>query len=767
MPIAVLSGFLIALLAPVLQRQLPRHGGLLLALLPLALFLYFCQLLPGISQGEVYRESYPWVPGLSIHVSFLLDGLSLLFALLITGIGSLVLLFASRYLAGHALLGRFYLVLLCFMASMLGLVLSDNLITLFVFWELTSITSYLLIGFQHEDSKARAAALQGLLVTAGGGLLLMTGLIMLGLLAGSFELSALPAARAGLQSHPLFLPMLLLIVAGAFSKSAQWPLHFWLPNAMAAPTPVSAYLHSATMVKAGVYLLARLNPTLGGNDAWLLLLGLIGALTMVMGAVLASRATAIKQLLAYSTVMALGTLTMLIGIGSDAALSAAMVFLLAHCLYKGALFMIAGVIDYSTGAKDLTAIKGLARQLPITAAAALGAALSLAGLAPLFGFIGKEMMLGAVAGVPALGLLLTVAAFISAVLGITIALLIGLRPWFSREPDSEPAKVRSPGPALLSGPVLLALLGLGFGLLPALPEQILGAAASAAAGHAVPLRLMLWHGVNGALLLSLAALVPGILLYRYWDRWRQATARGDALAQRFGPQRLYDLALTALVRIAAWQTRLLQNGYLRNYLITTLGTLVALVLIAFSLNTSGIRLAPDLSGIALHEYVVAGILAAAALAAVFSNERLAAVAALGALGFTVALTYVSFSAPDLAITQVLVETLTVILLVLVLFRLPGFLKLSSRRLRLLDALAGLIVGATFTVLILAVTATRYYPGIAEYFIEHAVSDGFGRNIVNVILVDFRALDTLGEITVLALAAMGIFAMIKLRAEDHR
>ncbi|MCK0538303.1 putative monovalent cation/H+ antiporter subunit A [Alcanivorax quisquiliarum] len=765
MLLTVLSGFFVAALAPLVHRHIPpRHSGLLFALFPACLFFYFAQQLPAISAGAMLLESQPWVAGLDIRLSFMLDGLSLLFALLITGIGTFILIYTGRYLGDHPALGRLYALLLCFMASMLGLVLSDNLIGLFVFWELTSITSYLLIGFNHEDAKTRAAALQGFFITAGGGLALMTGLILLGLAGGSFELSQLLSEREALQAHPLFLPMLLLILVGAFTKSAQYPFHFWLPNAMAAPTPVSAYLHSATMVKAGVYLLARLQPALGGNDAWLWLLGLTGAITMLMGVYLASRTTGIKQMLAYSTVMALGTLTMLIGIGTEQALIAAMAFLLAHALYKGALFMIAGVIDFSTGAKDFLQTGGLARQLPITAAAAVGTALSLAGLAPMFGFIAKETMLESVMGAPALAVVFSVAAFLSATLGITIALVVGIWPWFIRRDMPElPTAFRSPGPALLAGPVVLALLGLGFGLLPALPEQALSAAASAAAGHAVVAELALWHGVNTALVMSIAALLLGTLLFCNWGRWRSMTDAGERFARRLGPERLYAMGMEALVRFSAWQTRVLQNGYLRYYLMTTLGTMVVLVMAALSMNLSGIRIAMDFSGVAFYEYVIAAVLAASSIAAVLTNERLGAVAALGALGFTVALTYVMFSAPDLAITQVLVETLTVILLVLVLFRLPGFLKLSSRPLRLLDALTAVIVGGTFTVLILAVTATRYFPSISQYFVEHAVSDGFGRNIVNVILVDFRGLDTLGEIAVLSLAAIGIFAMLKLRS----
>ncbi|MDP1775127.1 MAG: proton-conducting transporter membrane subunit, partial [Moraxellaceae bacterium] len=331
-------------------------------------------------------------PSLGIQLSFWLDGLSLLMALLITGIGTLIFIYAGTYLKGHQDLGRFFVFLLSFMAAMLGLVLSDNLISLFVFWELTSITSFMLIGFSHTDANARRCAMQGLYVTVGGGLVLMAGFIVFASMGGSYELSELLQDGDLIRDHGLYTLALLLILCGAFTKSAQFPFHFWLPNAMAAPTPVSAYLHSATMVKAGIYLLARLNPGFGGTELWTLMLCGAGGITMLMGIFLAARHTGIKKVLAYSTIMALGTLTMLIGIGSDTAIIAAMTFLLAHSLYKGALFMIAGIIDHEAGSKDFATIEGLRHVMPLTALAAGLAALSLAGVFPFFGFVAKELL---------------------------------------------------------------------------------------------------------------------------------------------------------------------------------------------------------------------------------------------------------------------------------------------------------------------------------------------------------------------------------------
>ena len=758
---ALLGGFLVAAVAPWLHRLAGRHSGWLLALWPAILLLYFLSFLSGVNDGPVLIR-HDWIPSLGIQLSFLIDGLSLLFALLISGIGFFVVVYAGRYLEGHRDLGRFYAVLFAFMASMLGLVLSDNLISLFVFWELTSITSYLLIGFNHEDASARRSALQGLFVTVGGGLLLMTGLIVLAMIGGSYELSVLLSKGDAIREHALYAPMLWLILFGAFTKSAQFPFHFWLPNAMAAPTPVSAYLHSATMVKAGVYLLARLNPALGGTELWTTVLGSVGAITLFVGIWLALRSTGIKKVLAYSTVMALGTLTMLIGLGTDRALAAAMAFLLAHSLYKGALFMVAGIIDHETGSKDLRDTGGLFRAMPVTALAAGLAALSLAGVLPMFGFVAKELLFEAVLDDAARWIVPLVMA--GAIMTVAVGALVGVLPWYGARIDTrKPA--HEPPPALLAGPVVLAILGLLFGALsPLLDRTLLAAASSAVAGQPVTPDLALWHGINLALGLSIVSLVAGALLYGWRDHFRQLTGFTEQLAKT-GPERGYDAVMAALVRVAGWQTRLFQSGYLRYYLMIVLLTMMALVWTVFLRHWTQLHVGLDFRDIQLHEAILVLVLMAAALTAARTSSRLGAVAALGAVGFSVALLYVMFSAPDLGITQVLVETLTVILLVLVLFRLPRFLRLTSTGLRLRDALLASAAGITMTLLLLFANDARLYPSISDWHAAWSVPGGHGRNIVNVILVDFRALDTLGEIFVLALAAIGVLAMIRLRAED--
>ncbi len=758
----VLSGFITALFAPALVRVADRHAGLALATLPAGLFIWFLTLLPEVNQGPI-RSVHDWVPSLGIQLSFWLDGLSLLMALLITGIGTLIFIYAGTYLKGHRDLGRFFVFLLSFMAAMLGLVLSDNLISLFVFWELTSITSFMLIGFSHTDANARRCAMQGLYVTVGGGLVLMAGFIVFASIGGSYELSELLQDGDLIRDHGLYTLALLLILCGAFTKSAQFPFHFWLPNAMAAPTPVSAYLHSATMVKAGIYLLARLNPGFGGTELWTLMLCGAGGITMLMGIFLAARHTGIKKVLAYSTIMALGTLTMLIGIGSETAIIAAMTFLLAHSLYKGALFMIAGIIDHGAGSKDFATVEGLRHVMPLTAFAAVLAALSLAGVFPFFGFVAKELLFESSLG--SASMVLMTITVMTAVLVVAVACLVGIKPWFGRV-ASSPKPAHEAPLGLLLGPALLAILSLVFGLQSGLVANgLIDSAASAVAGTALQSKLALWHGINTALMISLVSLVLGYVLYRQLDRFRKFTRVTDQISH-YGPEAAFDRFMLGLVQISKGLTLFLQNGYLRFYLITILCTMLTLVGSVFVLrDLTAISFA--ITDLRLHEAVILLVLLMSVATAVFSRSRLASVAALGAIGFTVALLYVLFSAPDVSITQILVETLTVILLVLVLYKLPPYLSLSPTNVRLRDGLIAVLTGLTMTLLILATTATRHYNSITDWFIEASVPLGEGRNIVNVILVDFRAFDTLGEIFVLTLAAIGVFAMIRFRSEDRK
>ena len=765
MLLAVLSGFLLAIAVPAIHRLAGHRIGWVLAALPAALTAYFASLLPEVSNGQRLLFENAWMPGLGITLDFMVDGLALMFALLISGIGTFILIYAGSYLKGHQDLARFYVIMLSFMASMLGLVLSDNLITFFVFWELTSITSYMLIGFNHEDVEARKCALQGLFVTAGGGLVLMAGLILLIFITGSSSFSDILASDVLLHEHGLYLAAAVCILIGAFTKSAQVPFHFWLPNAMAAPTPVSAYLHSATMVKAGVYLLARLNPAMDGDPLWGSSLMFFGAATMLTGVYLAFSSTGIKKILAYSTVMALGTLTMLIGIGTEKAIIAFVCMLVAHSLYKGALFMLAGALDHETGTKDITKMGGLRRAMPATAAITCLAALSLAGLPPLFGFVGKELMLAATLGSPVWSWGLTAAVLVSAALGVAVAGLVFIKPFFGpavntpRQPHEAPF-------AMLVGPAVLGLLALFFGVLPSVPASwLFDAAIAAVHGGEVQTDLALWHGVNLPLILTGLTLLAGGLLFAGWRKLRPTLYAINTAGSRIGPEAGYFRFMLGITQVANWQTRLLQNGVLGIYLLV-------LVLVTFGLagytllSRHGLALDFDFTDSFFYEWQIALLLSVATVFACVTKSRLGSVASLGVLGFGVALTFIHFSAPDLGITQLLVETLTVILLVLVLFKLPPFVNLSSPWERYRDLAVAVFAGAVMTLLMLAVIDIQYFDSISNYYIENSYELAFGKNIVNVILVDFRQLDTLGEIFVLGLAAIGVYSMIKLKAEDQ-
>lgn len=765
MLLAVLSGFLLAICTPALHRVAGHYIGWVLAVLPASLAVYFISLIPAVNANGSVLIEYAWMPGLEITLDFLVDGLSLTFALLISGIGTFVLIYAGAYLAGHKYLARFFIIMLAFMASMLGLVLSDNLVTLFVFWELTSITSYLLIGFNHEDMNARKSALQGLFVTVAGGLALMAGLILLAIMSGSYSISEILSSNTALHEHAFYTAAVICILAGTFTKSAQVPFHFWLPNAMAAPTPVSAFLHSATMVKAGIYLMARLNPSLGQGELWSLALMLFGSATMLTGAYLAFSNTGIKKVLAYSTIMALGMLTMLIGVGTELALTAFICVLVAHSLYKGALFMIAGALDHETGTKDITLMGGLRKTMPVTAVIACLAALSLAGLPPLFGFIAKELVFESLLGAPTWSAVLITVTVVAALLVVSVAGLVAIKPFFGKVGNTPKRPHEAPF-GMLVGPAVLATIALVFGLAPSLPESaLLQAAIGSVNGAAVETKLALWHGVNIPLMLSAVCLLFGLILLALWSRLNPTLQAINTACARFGPEAGYFRIMEGITTVAAWQTRVLQNGVLGLYLLILVA--VTFGLTGYTLLVKhGVNLTLDLSGSHFYEWGIALLLLASVVFASVTRSRLGAVASTGVLGFSVALIFIHFSAPDLGITQLLVETLTVILLVLVLIKLPEFVRLSSPFERFRDLAVAIFAGVVMTLMILSALDVQYFESISSYYIENSATLAYGRNIVNVILVDFRALDTLGEIFVLALAALGVFSMTKLKAEDQ-
>ena len=722
---------------------------------------FFASLLPSIASGEAYRIAWPWVPTLNVSLSFYLDGLSLLFALLVSVIGALVFLYTGAYASGHRHFARLHGYLALFTVAMLGLVLADNLITLYVFWELTTVASYLLIGFEHDDAKARAAALQALLVTTVAGLAMLVGLLLLGIAGGTFEMSELRAVDQTVREHALYGPVLGLVLCGAFAKSAQVPFHFWLPNAMAAPTPISAYLHSATMVKAGIYLLARLHPVLGGTDAWLLALGTVGAVTAVLGSVLALRETDLKRILAYSTLMGLGTLTMFLGGEAKVAVAAAMTFLLVHALYKSALFLVVGIVDHAAGARDLTQVRGLVRVMPVTAFAAGVAALSMAGFPPFLGFIGKELQYEgalAVADAPALIVLAAVAAnaMMVAVAGlVSLRVFLGPLRTDAKEPHEAPIR-------MWLGPVLLASLGLILGMSPGLTESALvQPAVMAVLREPVIVELELWHGINLSLMLSVLTLVLGVAIYAWHARILRTLARLQARLP-LGAEGFYERGLDGLNRFANAQTAVLQNGSLRCYLAVVIATFVLGV--AGTLLLKGGLVAPPLrTPPPPQDWAVLGLIAAGTLVTLLTGSRLTAVCALGVVSAGVGLLFLLYGAPDVAMAQLLTDTLFIVLATFVLLRLPGFDRLHfRRRQKLLHASLALSAGATTTALLLGVIAGPFDRRVTDFFEAHSHAGAHGRNIVNIILVDFRVLDTLGEATVVVIAALAAYALLKQR-----
>lgn len=765
MLVCILTGLLLAFAAPRIHRGAGKYAYIPLLFLPLALFIYFCTFLPAVLAGQIITENHAWSPSLLINLDFYLDGLSLLFALLITGFGTLIMAYAGGYLKGHPLLGRFYLYLTLFMTAMVGVVTAGNIFSLFVFWELTSLSSYLLIGFGHESENSRKSALQALLVTGGGGLALMAGLLLLGTAGGSYTFGELLQNGDLVRAHGLYLPALVLVLIGAFTKSAQFPFHFWLPNAMAAPTPVSAYLHSATMVKAGVYLLARLTPVLGGTEPWQYALLIGGGTTTVLGAFLALKHTDLKAILAYTTISALGMLVTMIGLGTAPALEAMVVFLLAHALYKGTLFMVAGNVDHATGTRDINELAGLGKMMIPTALAASLAALSMAGVLPFFGFIGKELLYEAVLEESPTRWVGFGVTFFSGMVFVAVAFVLGYRIFWRRTTDRT--KIKHPdSPLLFLPPLFLSVLGLVLGLIPAMvATPILRRAAEAMLGEEQLFELTLWHGFNLVLFLSLLTLVLGYLAYRS-AHWLQALAPRFHPVFRLGPNNLYFMGVEAFLAGAVSLTGIIQSRYLRNYIAIIVLTLVTFLVLAL-LEAPQLQLAgrlPILADVRVYELVLILLIIASLYLLQTTRSRLTSIAILGIIGYSSALFYFLFGGPDIAATQLLIETLTVVLFVLVLHKLPEFRHIPHSRHKLKSVPVSIVFGAVMTYVLLLVKQFPLDSGLKAFFGENAYLQGHGRNMVNMILVDFRALDTLGEITVLAVAAVGIFSMLKLRRD---
>ncbi len=747
---------------PLLAERLGRSAcAAAAALAPLvALVLLFSEQ-SSVFAGELLTVKLEWLPALGLNLSLRLDGLGFLFALLILGIGLLVILYARYYLAKKEPMGRFFAFLLLFMGAMLGVVLSENLLLMLMFWELTSLSSFLLIGFWGARSDARKGARMALAVTGGGGLALFAGILLIGHIVGSFELSQVLAAGDVIRAHALYPLALILVLLGVFTKSAQFPFHFWLPHAMAAPTPVSAYLHSATMVKAGVFLLARLYPALAGSEWWFYLVSITGLVTLLVGAVMALFQHDLKGLLAYSTISHLGLITLLFGLDTRLAAVAAVFHIINHATFKASLFMAAGIIDHETGSRDMRRINGMWKYMPHTAVLAMVAASAMAGVPLLNGFLSKEMFFTETLNQHLLGSfnwVIPAVATLAGVFTVAYSLRFIHDVFFNGEPINLPHYPPHEPPRYMKVPVeILVFLCLLVGIVPAYTvAPLLAVAATATLGGELPsYSLAIWHGLNLPLLMSFIALFGGVLIYVL----RQSLFRWYAGLPGVDAKLIFERGIVLLLNLCSAVTRWLENASLQRYLALLLAAALLVV-------TQGLSSLPQIRGpleLGAIDGITAlglGIMALAALVTViFHRQRLVSLLMLSVVGLMVALAFARFSAPDLALTQLSVEVVTIILLMLALFFLPAHTRVESSSLRALRDFI-LAVGSGLMVAMLAFAVlTRPFDSISGFFLENSKPGGGGTNVVNVILVDFRGFDTLGEIVVLAIAAVGILALL--------
>ena len=751
--------FLAACLAPAVRAVAGPFCGWVLAIIPAGIVWALLGFWPAVAGGEVIAVGWDWVPSQGLRFSFLIDGLSLLFALTIAAVGTLIVIYAASYLRGHHHLGRFLAFMLAFTGAMIGVVLADSLITLFTFWELTSVTSFLLIGFDHGRERARRAAIQALVVTNMGGLALLVGAVMVRLTLGSWDLSVL-REMGELGDHPAYLIMLVSFLLAAFTKSAQVPFHFWLPNAMEAPTPVSAFLHSATMVQAGVYLLARLHPMFGGTTAWTAILTVFGGVTLIWACIGALRQTDLKMMLAQTTIASLGLLVLLLGIGTEAAIAGAMLYFIAHAAYKAGFFLLVGVLDHGTGSRDMTALGGLRRKMPLSFLAALLCAFTMIGLPPAAAFLAKEEMYLALVG-DNVGEVLALAVLIFGNAVFTaLALVLVARPFLGPLVPT-PKKPHEGGAAMILPPLLLGLVGILAGLvLVGNAEPVFAAVVGAILGH--PAHPHLTFAVDLSALpfwLSILTWAIGIALFVLATRVRVVLRRvQNGVGWSF--DKLFDAAMFSLIRFAGAVTRLLQHGRLELHLVT-LFALLAIAVGAPMLLMNGLPAVPAVPNLAFYEWGVVGIALVGLVAVVVAHTRLTAIVSLGVQGAAVALVFLLFGAPDLAFTQVMVEILSVVVITLVMTR----LSLDQRDPRrwedfLRDGALALLCGLSLTLLLMRILQSPLDLRLSTFFAENSYVVAHGRNIVNVILVDFRGLDTLGEISVVMTAGIAILALIR-------
>ncbi len=756
-----------------------RAGGL--SLLERGLF----TALPAVALGLVLwklalldlplRGAWSWVPALGVDLLFHIDGLSALMLLMITGVGTAVFVYAGGYLAGHPQQRRLYVLLSLFMVAMAGSVTADHLIVLFLFWEATSVLSFLLVGFDHERTESRRSAQQALMITGTGGLALLGGFILLGQAAGTYVITEVVAVLPGLPATPQLTAALVLILAGAFTKSAQFPFHFWLPNAMAAPTPVSAYLHSATMVKLGVYLLARLDPGFGEWPLWEWALKGAGSMTAAWGMVLALRERDLKRILAWSTVATLGTLVTLVGLRGEGATVAVGALLLAHALYKAPLFFVAGNIDHGTGTRVIDRLGNLRHGMPWTALAALLAGASMAGMPLSFGYIVKDAIVEA----KSVGDVFAFAKAANTVFGavaVAVAGVAAVRVFWRHPGVNVTCEAHEGGPALVLPPLVLALAGITLGIFPFFAQELIAGVTGAMSPDAEAVAFTLALQFGPALGSLLATFAVGAVVYLTWDPLHMLFER---VARRVGPVGMasqFERLLHGIPPVAAATTRALQNGRLPAYVAWVAGAVAIALMAAFAAGWGDLRW-PSAGGLPSGGVLGAcALIAFGALAAVVQRDRLVLLLAAGLVGYGSGLLFLFTGAPDVAYTQFTVETVFVIVVASVLLALRRLGRPTSLDEPLWRPGAFLLAagfGAVVTALLLAATAGSFNSELSRFFAESSVPEAYGRNVVNVILVDFRALDTLGEITVVLLsflAAVPLLQALRSRAgagEDGR
>ncbi|WP_456278209.1 Na+/H+ antiporter subunit A [Bacillus sp. AK128] len=766
----IIAPLLIAILAPILYKKLKSvHTGWFVLVVPLFIFIYLVSLIPSVIHKPLLLQ-LNWMPSLGINYDLYVDGLSILFGLLISGIGSLVVFYSIYYLHKTEKLGSFYVYLLMFMSAMLGVVFSDNLFVFYMFWEFTSLSSFLLIGFWNHREKSRYGAQKSMLITVFGGLSMLAGLIWMSIEVGTSSIRGLIQHAEIITNSPYFLPILLLVLLGAFSKSAQFPFHTWLPDAMEAPTPVSAYLHSATMVKAGIYLVARLSLIFAGTDEFFLIVSGFGLLTLCWGSYMAVKQTDLKGILAYSTISQLGMIMAMLGFGTGIAVFAAIFHILNHATFKGSLFMVAGIVDHETGTRDIRRLGGLFTLMPITATLAIFGVFSMAGipLPILNGFLSKEMFFDAAVDLrlESGSIYQMVAPFFPfiAVIGSIFTFVYSMVLYFKTftgelKLSKLERKPHDPPFGMLVSPLILVILIIGIALFPGpFNEYLLTPAVTAVMGEVPHTHIYFWHGFfNAPLFMSLGVLFIGSLLYITKDKWLHVY---DRLPGRWSMTKTYDYIVNSLFQGSTKLTNFYMTGSLRTYF-RIIVAFIAVVGLYTMYQTNGFAFDGINTPFSLPEFLVAITMMTAAISIIFISNRVAAILLLGVVGYGLSLLFVFYSAPDLALTQLSVETVSVALFLLCFYHLP---ELKREKETTGNKTINLVISVAFGLLVtfigIASHSSKWFDSISEYFLETSYTLGGGNNVVNVILVDMRGLDTMLEIAVLGIAALGILAMIK-------